>query len=226
MIEKPKRPKQPNIQDRQPPRTLQELINRYDLDNTKVYDFLDELVELLNTERKSIDTSINDLNNNKVNKSGDTMTGELFFNNKNIYNAIRKTRTFNNEDYQVSVGVGGNMCARMEFIKVPNNVLSSVEARSDGIWNGTSNRKLSEVAYVNWSTSFNFKMTGGHALVMINASDCVMLWVGGNYPNQSINTIRLYGNGIQVSFNANTQIVTLKFNDNHYFTGTAIIGRG
>ena len=44
MIDKPKRPKQPNIQDRQPPRTLQELINRYDLDNTKVYDFLDELV--------------------------------------------------------------------------------------------------------------------------------------------------------------------------------------
>ena len=84
MIEKPKRPKQPNIQDRQPPRTLQELINRYDLDNTKIYDFLDELVELLNTERKSIDTSINDLNsdidnmnNKKVNKSGDTMTGVL-----------------------------------------------------------------------------------------------------------------------------------------------------
>lgn len=77
MIEKPKRPKKPDIQERQPPRTLQELINRYDLDNTKIYDFLDELVELLNTERKSIDTSINDLNNNKVNKSGDTMTGAL-----------------------------------------------------------------------------------------------------------------------------------------------------
>ena len=77
MIEKPKRPKKPDIQERQPPRTLQELVNRYDLDNTKVYDFLDELVELLNTEKESIDTSINDLNNKKVNKSGDTMTGSL-----------------------------------------------------------------------------------------------------------------------------------------------------
>ena len=48
MIEKPKRPKKPNIQERQPPRTLQELINRYDLDNTKVYDFLDELVGQIN----------------------------------------------------------------------------------------------------------------------------------------------------------------------------------
>lgn len=224
MIEKPKRPKQPNIQDRQPPRTLQELINRYDLDNTKIYDFLDELVELLNTERKSIDTSINDLNNNKVNKSGDEMTGQLnmqsnslrfgtsgnifwkedgfgdkfrilpyfsgsgsdnklviqstngdagtdpqnwkdlvyihadtglielagrlLFNNKDSYDAIRKTRTFNDEDYQVSVGVGGNMSARMEFVKVPDNVLSSVEARSDGIYNGVSGNKLLEVEKV------------------------------------------------------------------------------
>lgn len=48
MIEKPKRPKQPSIQERQPPRTLEELVNRYDLDNTKIYDFLDELVGQLN----------------------------------------------------------------------------------------------------------------------------------------------------------------------------------
>lgn len=48
MIEKPTRPKQPNIQERQPPRTLQELISRYDLDNTKIYDFLDELIDKLN----------------------------------------------------------------------------------------------------------------------------------------------------------------------------------
>ena len=48
MIEKPKRPKKPDIQERQPPRTLQELMNRYDLDNTKVYDFLDYLVNYLN----------------------------------------------------------------------------------------------------------------------------------------------------------------------------------
>ena len=48
MIEKPKRPKQPSIQERQPPRTLQELINRYDLDNTKIYEYLDYLVDYLN----------------------------------------------------------------------------------------------------------------------------------------------------------------------------------
>lgn len=50
MIEKPRRPKLPNIQERQPPRTLQELINRYDLDNIQIYDYLDNLVKVLNEE--------------------------------------------------------------------------------------------------------------------------------------------------------------------------------
>lgn len=48
MIEKPKRKKQLNNQDRQIPTNIQELINRYDLDNAKIYDFLDYLVDYLN----------------------------------------------------------------------------------------------------------------------------------------------------------------------------------
>lgn len=48
MLEKPKRPKKIDIQDRQPPQTIQELINRYDLDNVNIYDFLDKLVDYLN----------------------------------------------------------------------------------------------------------------------------------------------------------------------------------
>lgn len=44
MIEKPKRPKKIPNQDNKQPQTIQELTRRYDLDNTKVYDFLDELV--------------------------------------------------------------------------------------------------------------------------------------------------------------------------------------
>ena len=252
MIEKPKRPKQPNIQDRQPPRTLQELINRYDLDNTKIYDFLDELVELLNTEKESIDTSINDLNNNKVNKSGDEMTGplnmqsnslrfgttgnifwkedgygdkfrvipnfgnsgennkliiqsttggagedpqnwkdlvyihadtgfielagRLLFNNKDSYDAMRKLRTINNIDYGVSVGVGANGCARMEYY-TGSNTLSSIEARTDGsIYNGVSGKKLIENNEVNFvhlrpnSKTFSFSIgnySGGYSTYII-----------------------------------------------------------
>lgn len=47
MIEKPKRPKKVPNQDNKQPQTIQELIRRYDLDNTKIYDFLDELVDFL-----------------------------------------------------------------------------------------------------------------------------------------------------------------------------------
>lgn len=69
MIEKPKRPKQPDIQERQPPRTLQEIVNRYDLDNTKIYDYLDSLVNNINKQMSegmypvgSIYMSVNNVN--------------------------------------------------------------------------------------------------------------------------------------------------------------------
>ena len=48
MIEKPKRPKQLNNQDKQIPFTIPDLINRYDLENIDIYDFLDYLVNYLN----------------------------------------------------------------------------------------------------------------------------------------------------------------------------------
>ena len=79
----------------------------------------------------------------KVNKSGDTLTGELNFNNKSDYGAIRKTRTLNGTDYQLTVGIGANGSARMEYV-TNNTVLSSIEARSDALYNGVSGKKLAE----------------------------------------------------------------------------------
>ena len=81
---------------------------------------------------------------NAVEKTGDTLTGSLKFNNKNDFEAIRKTRTLNGTDYQLTVGIGGNGSARMEYVDNNNAVLSSVEARSDGIYNGVSGKKLAE----------------------------------------------------------------------------------
>lgn len=64
MIEKPKRRKQLNNQDRQIPANIQELINRYDLDNTEIYDYLDKMVtEIINSNSNFTD-KITDLNNN------------------------------------------------------------------------------------------------------------------------------------------------------------------
>ena len=79
----------------------------------------------------------------KVNKSVDTLTGELNFNNKNDYAAIRKVRTINNTDYEVAIGVGANGSARMEYY-TGLNTLGSVEVRSNGIYNGVSGKKLAE----------------------------------------------------------------------------------
>lgn len=48
MIEKPKRPTKISNQDNKQPQTIKELTRRYDLDNTKIYDFLDYIVNYLN----------------------------------------------------------------------------------------------------------------------------------------------------------------------------------
>ena len=99
----------------------------------------------------STNTPINRTNLNKmdveianaVEKTGDTLTGELNFNNKNDFAAIRKTRTLNGTDCQLTIGLGGNGSARMEYV-TNDTVLSSIEARSDGVYNGVSGKKLAE----------------------------------------------------------------------------------
>ena len=80
----------------------------------------------------------------KVNKTGDTLTGSLYFDNADTYDAIRKKRTIDGVDYELSVGLGGNKSARMELVGTNNIVLGSMEARSDGIYNGKTNKKLAE----------------------------------------------------------------------------------
>lgn len=171
-----------------------------------------------------IENGIKDLDDNKVNKSGDTLTGELNFQNKNDYAVFRKTRTINGVDYKTNFGIGANQSARIEFQDANQSNLGSLEVRANGIYNGMSNRKLPEVAYSAWSPTFTFSLAGGHALVMINQNDCLMLWVAGAGPD--CNVARLLGNGIQVSFDSNTKMVTLSYQDNHYFTGTAFIATG
>ena len=99
----------------------------------------------------STNTPINQINLNKmdegitnaVEKTGDTMTGALNFNNKNDFEAIRKTRTLNGTDYQVSIGLGTNGSARMEYAD-DSKVIGSIEVRSNGLYNGVTNKKLAE----------------------------------------------------------------------------------
>ena len=61
MIEKPKRPKKIPNQDNKQPQTIQEIIRRYDLDNTKIYDFLDDLVGQINSKEAHNEKQINEI---------------------------------------------------------------------------------------------------------------------------------------------------------------------
>lgn len=91
MIKKISRPKQVNNQDKQAPKTIQELMQRYDLDNKEVCDYLDYLIEHLIQEKqelnKKIETNADNINN-KVSKTGDTITGNLILNKAHYLKGI------------------------------------------------------------------------------------------------------------------------------------------
>jgi len=61
MLEKPKRPTKPKIQDRLQPTTVEELIRKYDLENKGVYDFLDKMVDYINDNNKGSITKVGDI---------------------------------------------------------------------------------------------------------------------------------------------------------------------
>lgn len=54
MFEKIKRKKQVGKQDITKPKTIDDLIRKYDLENIDIYNFLDELIDSLNNETKSV----------------------------------------------------------------------------------------------------------------------------------------------------------------------------
>lgn len=135
----------------------------------------DVLPIVQNGETKKV--PVETLGSQKVNKTGDTLTGELNFNNKNDYAAIRKTRTIDGVDYNVNIGVGANQSGRMEFQDANNNVLGSVEARSGGIYNGVSGKKLAEQSsgWTNATLTSKIKGTIRYTklgnIVIVNFSD-------------------------------------------------------
>ena len=164
-----------------------------------------------------IENGIKDLDDNKVNKSGDTLTGFLDFNNKDEYHAFRKARTINGVDYNANFGIGANQSARIEFQDANENLLGNLEVRSDGIYNGKTNQNLPEVARIYWGTSLKFKIKQ-HALVLVSQDDILFLWLAGNPP--SLNVKHVFGGGATATFDGSE--VTVTYN-NRSFTGTALI---
>ena len=131
---------------------------------------------------------------NAVEKTGDTLTGFLDFENKDEFHALIKTRTVNGIDYQVAIGVGFNNSARMEFAQ-NNNVLSSVEARSDGsIYNGKTGNRLietkSKINYENWHSVVLTRSDDNYLYIMLYGSN---LLKEGNYSIANDFRILTYG---------------------------------
>ena len=104
MIEKPKRPKKIPNQDNKQPQTIQELIRRYDLENTKIYDFLDVLVLQINKEQETIEesqldvteTTFQNITVNKIRKNLKVCTLDCegnFYYTAGTYNKVGKIPT-------------------------------------------------------------------------------------------------------------------------------------
>lgn len=81
---------------------------------------------------------------NAVEKTGDTMTGGLVFNNPSEYEAITKKRTANNIDYTMILGLGGTGAVRLERREGTAGSGQSLEIRNDGLYSGASGKKLAE----------------------------------------------------------------------------------
>ena len=177
---------------------------------------------------------------NAVEKTGDTMTGDLLFENKNDYAAIRKTRTLNGTDYQLTVGVGENGSARMEYVDNNDAVLSSVEARSNGIYNGVTGKKLVEtnevnfVSLVNNSKTFSFSIgtsTGGYFTYIIYGGWAkhfmYLLTVHPNPENKVIGYNQIFNNTGEANITNVTisnNIITITFSST-IWGGIHIIGK-
>lgn len=153
----------------------------------------DVLPIVQNGETKKI--PVETLGSQKVNKTGDTLTGSLLFENKDGYDAIRKTRTLNGTDYQITVGLGRNASARMEFVKVPDNVLSSVEIRSNGIYNGITGNKFIEsknkIDYPSWHSVVLTRSDNDYFYLMLYGSNILKegtYSIANNFAVQTIGT--------------------------------------
>lgn len=155
MIEKPKRPKKIPNQDNKQPQTIQELIRRYDLDNTKIYDFLDELAMQINSRN----TQHIKIHNEIEAKITETV---LYENQTGTTEDITLTESAENFSYiEIFYKSSYNQCSSVKVYS-PNNkhlLLSSFNVfQTDGTVVGQS--RVVTISETNISTSGEGKLFG------------------------------------------------------------------
>lgn len=122
---------------------------------------------------------------NAVEKSGDTMTGVLNFNNTNSYEAIIKDRTINNINYKAKLGVGDNGSVRLELNEGSSTSGTSLEVRTNGLYNGLSGQKLLEIK----TKTINNAPVNNYGNVDLGLSASSAMVLGVNFANNDCNSI-------------------------------------
>lgn len=195
----------------------------------------------------STNTPINATNLNKmdagianaVEKTGDTMTGDLTMQGNSVKFGNTGNIQWKEDGYGDKFrimpdfnGVGSNNKLVLQSTiggagEDPSNWINIADFSAD---NGDLSIKGKlQASNINtqkrtWGNSMSFTMqVGQHALVMINQSDCLIIWVAGVSSNPYMSVARIYGNEVQVNFDASTNTVTITYQDNREFTGNAII---
>lgn len=107
------------------------------------------LIEWINGKTKLNKTTFdgfqNNINEGKVDKSGDTMTGALQIENKNEFTGVNKVRTIDETDYGVRLGVGIDASASLE-LNDASGTLGRIDINKDGkIKNFKTGKYLAEI---------------------------------------------------------------------------------
>lgn len=174
---------------------------------------------------------------NAVEKTGDTMTGELNMQGNSVkfgnYGNIQWKKDGFGDKFRIIPDFGGSGSNNKLIIQ------STIgDAGTDPInWENIANLSADDgdltvkgklvSSNINteklfWGTSMSFTMPiGSHAIVMLNGTDCLMIWMGGNVGSEIIQVARLYGTGAQATSSGTT--VTVNFLNNRNFTGNVII---
>lgn len=108
----------------------------------KLIDWINKITKLNQTTMTNFQKNIND---GKVDKTGDTMSGVLKIENKSAFNGVDKVRTIDGVDYAATLGVGIDGSASLELHDA-SGTLGRIDINKDGkIKNFKTGKYLGEV---------------------------------------------------------------------------------
>ncbi len=94
----------------------------------KLIDWINKVTKLNQTTMTNFQKNIND---GKVDKTGDTMSGVLKIENKSAFNGVDKVRTIDGVDYAATLGVGIDGSASLELHNA-SGTLGRIDINKDG----------------------------------------------------------------------------------------------